>query len=174
MLRARLICVKARRLALSKHALFLCQIEVEQKLCHCVHFPLKLAHLRFVVILAQWAEEILELVSILHRGSLASSGNSRKVREVAFGTTLKGAVRNHWVIARDAYSFVFYLGLCGATIIGMSWLSILIRTIIDWLRELPPDLLGRKVERLLDRCAGHRRRGRAPRGRKAGSRKQRR
>jgi hypothetical protein len=47
----------------------------------------------------------------------------------------------------------------------MDWLEILIRTIGDWLRELPPDLLGRKVEQFLDRSPEHRRKLRKSRGR---------
>src|SRR4029077_10318612 len=81
---------------------------------------------------------------------------------------------NHRAIAREAHSGVFYLVLYGATIIGMLWLGVLIQTIIDWLREIPPDLLGRKVERLLDQSADRHQRGRKIRGRKAESRKRRR
>jgi hypothetical protein len=77
-----------------------------------------LAHLRFVVILGQRAEEVLELVNILHRRSVASPGHSRKALEVAFGTSFIRAVHNHKAIARDAYSVVFYLVPYGATIIA--------------------------------------------------------
>jgi hypothetical protein len=40
----------------------------------------------------------------------------------------------------------------------MSWLETIIRTIFDWILEIPPDLLGRKVEGWLDQAANRRRR----------------
>ena len=42
----------------------------------------------------------------------------------------------------------------------MAWLEIVIRTVVDWLLEIPLDLLGRKIERCLDGVAGRRRRQR--------------
>jgi len=50
----------------------------------------------------------------------------------------------------------------------MVWLEIVIRTIIDWLLEIPLDLLGRKIERSLDQAADRQRRqGGTARHRKA-------
>jgi hypothetical protein len=54
----------------------------------------------------------------------------------------------------------------------MTWLEILIGKAIEWLLEIPLDLLGRKVEKLLDQAAERRRRTRTKGGRKPGSRKQ--
>jgi len=53
---------------------------------------------------------------------------------------------------------------------GMMWIQVLIQTILDWLREIPPDILGRKVERFLDRSTKDRRR-KARRGQSRGNRK---
>lgn len=154
--------VKGSRSALPGFAIFLCHVQVEQELCHRVDFTLKLPQLRFVVVLDQWAKEFLELLDIFHRRSVASSGPSRKAREVVFGTSLSRAARNHKVIARDADSLVFYLAAHAARIVGMAWLSILIQTIIEWLREIPVDLLGRRVDALLDKTLARRRRKRTP------------
>ena len=40
----------------------------------------------------------------------------------------------------------------------MSLIQLLIKKVLDWLLELPPDLIGRKIERALDREADRRRR----------------
>jgi hypothetical protein len=53
-----------------------------------------------------------------------------------------------------------------AMIDGMTWLEMLFRTVVAWLFEIPPDLLGRKVERLLDGAAERNRRRRASSRRK--------
>jgi len=42
----------------------------------------------------------------------------------------------------------------------MAWVQILIQTILGWLLEIPPNLLGRGIERLLDRSSDGRRRKR--------------
>lgn len=44
----------------------------------------------------------------------------------------------------------------------MGWMQFIIQTIIGWILEIPPDLLGRKVERFLDR--GDERQARARQG----------
>lgn len=36
---------------------------------------------------------------------------------------------------------------------GMTWLNIVVQTFIGWLLEIPPDLLGRRIESMLDRAA---------------------
>ena len=152
--------VKGSRSELPGPLMFLCHVQVKQELCHRVHFILQLTQLRFVVALDQRAKEFLELLDIFHRRSVASSGQSRKAREVVFGTSLSGAVHNHKTMARGADSLVFHLVAHAARIIGMTWLSILIQTIIDWLREIPVDLLGRRVDDLLDKTLARRRRKR--------------
>jgi hypothetical protein len=35
----------------------------------------------------------------------------------------------------------------------MTWLNIVVQTFIGWLLEIPPDLLGRRIENMLDRAA---------------------
>lgn len=47
------------------------------------------------------------------------------------------------------------------------WLEIIFRTLLDWILELPPDLLGRKVERILDGYAEKRRRPARRRGKRS-------
>lgn len=51
----------------------------------------------------------------------------------------------------------------------MNFLGLILGRLLDWLLELPPDLLGRKIERILDRASGKRRRvhARSRRGRRA-------
>src|SRR5579864_7685134 len=38
----------------------------------------------------------------------------------------------------------------------MIWIELLLARLVDWLWEIPPDLLGRKVERFLDEAAERR------------------
>jgi hypothetical protein len=38
----------------------------------------------------------------------------------------------------------------------MIWIELLLAKLVDWLWEIPPDLLGRKVERFLDEAADRR------------------
>jgi hypothetical protein len=49
---------------------------------------------------------------------------------------------------------------------GMNLFGLIIRKIFDWLLEIPPDLLGRKIERVLDRLAEQRQRTRRRKGRR--------
>jgi hypothetical protein len=56
---------------------------------------------------------------------------------------------------------------------GMTWLNTVIQTFIGWLLEIPPDLLGRRIEDMLDRAADRTsRRSRRARRHKRGARKQ--
>jgi hypothetical protein len=56
----------------------------------------------------------------------------------------------------------------------MSIFGFIFRKIMDWILELPPDLLGRKIERILDRGSERRRRGRVVRSRALRPRRKRR
>jgi hypothetical protein len=90
MLRAGLVSVKARSAALPRLPLFLCYVQVEQKLCRRVHVALKLAQLRFVVVPGQRAKKFLELLDVFHRRSVVPTGQSRKARKVALGASPSG------------------------------------------------------------------------------------
>lgn len=77
----------------------------------------------------------------------------------------------HFRFAWEAFSPAFRLFEDAGSIKGMTWWEILIGKLFDWLLEIPLNLLGRKVERLLDQAAERRRRARTKGRRKLGSRK---
>jgi hypothetical protein len=68
---------------------------------------------------------------------------------------LVGALTSHTRGMRFVPSFQFWAYSQDQ---GMIWIQIIASKLIDWLLELPPDLLGRRIERMLDHMAERRRR----------------
>jgi hypothetical protein len=91
---------------------------------------------------------------------LSGTGNRKRCIELHFAQVSLAAEDSLPPCAGRGFSRLF-LSDDAATINGMLWFEILVRPIVDWLLELPADLLGRKVERLLDRAARRNRRRRS-------------
>ncbi len=128
------------------------RIKIQQKLSSRVELSGKLAKLGFVGCLTGRFQGALQLFDLIHCVSLARGRADVKALQNARGATFS---RSREVRAVAPFQFGAY---CQDQ--GMIWIQIIVSKIIDWLLQLPPDLLSRRVEKTLDRIAERRKRPR--------------
>ena len=141
-------------------------MEIKQELRHQIHLAREVPELGIVAVLSDTPGHAFHFFDLIHRVSLMPGRLDVKVSETGFHTTLPMSWQLPLPYAPDAFSLTFFLIENAARINGMAWIKILIRTIIDWFLEIPPNLLGRGVERFLDQAAERRRLKRKIRHRK--------
>jgi hypothetical protein len=108
---------------------------------------------------------MFQFFCVIHRESVVHRKPSVKVSEPSFRAT--PLFRSNSPAVRLGRTFLGLFTMSNtANINGMIWLIIVIRKVIDWVLEIPPDLLGRRIELFLDQAAERRRRGPLRSGRK--------
>ena len=121
-------------------------IEVEQKFCDKIDFATDVPELAAVVT-GGGPQGLLQFFKFVHRVSLMPRLPKEKVSNVHCGATPSSTygIRTAPIIERLSSD------LARRHHQPMFWIEIILHRLVDWIMEIPLNLLGREMESLLDR-----------------------